>query len=97
MGTFIYRKKGGCGLNCKANKFWPGARNIIRAKARYRYDADETFYDAEGFKGCPHKLRQFHRDNLNAAGPPKRLEEWLRAWENDELIGAHTDDNTPTK
>ena len=58
---------------------------------------DEAFYNAKGFKGYPYKLYQFHRNNPYIAGPPKRLEKWLRAWENGELINAHINNNTPTK
>ena len=75
---------------------------IYRNKLQYRadwkgYDADKIFYDVEEFKGCPYKLYQFHHNNLNAAGPPKRLEKWLRAWENSELINAHIDNNALTR
>ena len=58
---------------------------------------DEVFYDVKRFKGCPYKLCQFHRDNPYAAGPPKRLEKWLRVWENGEPINAHVDNNAPIK
>ena len=56
------------------------ASRIYRNKLQYRadwkgYNADKAFYDAKGFKECSYKLRQFHRDNPHAAGPPKRLEE----------------------
>ena len=78
------------------------ASRVFRNKLQYRadwkgYDADEAFYDAEGFKGCPHKLRQFHSQNPNAAGPPKQLEEWLQAWEDGNPVGAHPDDNAPAR
>ena len=78
------------------------ASRIYRNKLQYRvnwkgYDADEAFYNAKGFKGCSYKLYQFHRDNPQATGLLKRLEEWLRVWENGELISAHVDNNAPTK
>ena len=73
-------------------------RNKLQYMADWKgYNADKAFYNAEGFKGCPHKICQFHQDNLRAAGPPKRLEEWLRAWEESDGIGAHQDDNAPAK
>ena len=73
-------------------------RNKLQYKADWKgYDADKAFYDAKGFKGCPYKLRQFHRDNPHVAGLPKRLEEWLRVWKNGELINAHVNDNAPTR
>ena len=74
------------------------ASRIWRGKLQYRaewkgYDEDKEFYDAEGFKGCPHKLRQFHEDHKDAAGPPKRLREWLTAWEKGQSIDENEEDN----
>ena len=73
-------------------------RNELQYRADWKgYNADKAFYDAKGFKGCLYKLRQFHRDNLHVAGPLKRLEKWLRVWENGEPINAYVNNNTPTK
>ena len=73
-------------------------RNKLQYKANWKgYDTDKAFYDAKGFKGCPHKLRQFHRDNSHVAGPPKRLKEWLRVWENGEPINTHVNNNAPAR
>ena len=74
------------------------ASRIWRGKLQYRaewkgYDEDEEFYDAEGFKECRHKLRQFHENHKDAAGPPKRLRIWLRAWEEGRPIDENEDDN----
>ena len=74
------------------------ASRIWRGKLQYRaqwkgYDEDESFYNAEGFKGCPHRIRQFHEDNPIAAGPPIRLAKWLKAWEEGELIESSEEDN----
>ena len=78
------------------------ASRIYKNKLQYKvdwkgYNANKAFYNAKGFKGCPYKLYQFHRDNPQVTGPPKRLEEWLRAWENGKPINAHIDNNAPTK
>ena len=67
------------------------ASRIYRRKLQYRaqwkgYDEDPVFYDAESFKNCPHKLRQFHEDEPAAPGPPVNLSSWLRAYENDEPV-----------
>ena len=33
-------------------------RNKLQYMADWKgYDADKAFYNAEGFKGCPHKIR----------------------------------------
>ena len=43
--------------------------------------------------GSPHRLRTFHVDYPERPRPPKRLEEWLRAWENgDDDVEAYPDD-----
>ena len=78
------------------------ASRVINRTLQYRarwvgWDDDEQFYDAEGFKNCPHKLRQFHAANLQASGPPTRLEEWLQAWEDGELAPTYDNDNEPQR
>ena len=43
--------------------------------------------------GSPHRLRTCHVDYPEHPGLPKRLEEWLRAWENgDDDVEAYPDD-----
>ena len=71
---------------------------IHRKKLQYRvkwlgFDEDRTWYPASNFMGSPHRLRTFHVDYPERPGPPKRLEEWLRAWENgDDDVEAYPDD-----
>ena len=49
-------------------------KNKLQYKADWkRYNANKAFYNAKRFKGYPHKLRQFHRNNPHAAEPLKRL------------------------
>jgi hypothetical protein len=31
--------------------------------------------------GAPHKLRDYYRNYPDTAGPPRRLDEWIKAWE----------------
>lgn len=70
-------------------------------KLQYRikwtgFDEDRTWYPASDFIGSPHRLRTFHMDYPQRPGPPKRLEEWLRAWENGEdSVEEHPDDEYP--
>jgi transposase InsO family protein len=40
-------------------------------------DYDPVFYDAEGFKGAPYKLKAFHNEYPKAKGPPAILQYWL--------------------
>ena len=71
---------------------------IHRKKLQYRvkwlgFDEDRTWYPASNFMGSPHRLRTFHVDYPERPGPLKRLEEWLRAWENgDDDVEAYPDD-----
>jgi hypothetical protein len=57
-------------------------------------DPDETWYKAENFKNSATALETFHNKYPDCAGPPKRLQQWIRAAANDESAGHHVDDNT---
>ena len=43
-------------------------------------DPDENYYNANNFIGAPHKIKQFHDEHPEAAGPPVRLQTWLEAY-----------------
>lgn len=47
------------------------------------YDKDLDGYIASDLKGCLHKLRDFHKAHPKKPGPLKRLQHWLKAWEDD--------------
>lgn len=62
------------------------ASQISKGKLQYRVqwkgcDPDLTLYPAHGFKGAPYKIQNFHGMFSDPPGPPKRLTEWLEAWE----------------
>jgi len=57
------------------------------------FDEDPEWYPAGNFKNAPHKIRDYHSANPTKIGPPKRLKEWLRCWENDEEYEDHDDDD----
>jgi hypothetical protein len=59
------------------------------------YKTDRTWYYASGFKNSPRKLREFHSANPVVLGPPVRLEEWEKCWEEDRDADDHPDDNKP--
>ncbi|KAJ8105804.1 hypothetical protein ONZ43_g7278 [Nemania bipapillata] len=59
------------------------------------WDFDEVWYPAGNFKNSPRLLEKFHADNPDAAGPPKRLKEWLQAAREDRIEDDHPDDNIP--
>ena len=75
---------------------------VLRGKLQYQvdwqgYDPDATWYYAHGFIGAPHKLRDYHEAYPNKPGPPVRLKEWLQAWEAEEDLGRHPDDDKPSQ
>ena len=71
-----------------------------RDKLQYRiqwlgFDEDPDWYPASNIKNAPHKLRDFHTAHPDRPGPPRQLDSWITAWENDEDAGDHPDDDKP--
>ena len=56
-------------------------------------DPDEEWYPAENFKNAATKLETFHNEYPDAAGPPKRLQQWIRAAAADQFADDDPDDN----
>src|SRR5208282_1753950 len=65
-------------------------QDILASKGRkYLYyrvqwlgrDEDLQWYPASDCKYAPHKVRDFHLANPTRPGPPARLTDWLKAWE----------------
>jgi transposase InsO family protein len=56
-------------------------------------DHDPEFYDAEGFKGAPHKLKAFHANHPAAKGPPTNLQYWIDCYLQENEPEARADDN----
>jgi transposase InsO family protein len=77
------------------------ASRLFRKKTlQYRaewvgHDPDPEWYPASDFRGSPHAIRDFHIENPKAAGPPRRLDRWLRAWEQDEDLEEVPEDDLP--
>ena len=74
------------------------ASRLIRNQLQYRvkwvgYDEDPEWYPAFNIRNAPHKLRDYHLANPTQAGPPRRLPQWLKAWEDEE--NDTTEDNRP--
>jgi transposase InsO family protein len=73
---------------------------LYRGRLQYKaawvaHDPDPTWYNARGFIGAPHKVRDFHKAYPDKPGPPMRLEAWLRAFEtNEDLDPTEEDDKT---
>jgi hypothetical protein len=77
------------------------ASRLFRKKTlQYRaewtgHDPDPKWYPASDFRGAPHVIRDFHIENPTAAGPPRRLDQWLRAWEQDKDLEEVPEDDLP--
>jgi hypothetical protein len=62
------------------------ASKAERGKLLYRvswvgYNEDLNWYPASDLKYSPYKLRDYHLANRQQPGPPKKLVDWVRAWE----------------
>ena len=67
-----------------------------RAKWRGTDDDRRKWFPARNFKGAPHKIRDFHAQYPDKPGPPRRLQEWLRAWEaEDDVLPDIPEDDLP--
>lgn len=69
-----------------------------RSKLQYQVswvglDPDETWYPAGDLKNSPFLLERFHRENPEAAGPPVRLQQWIRDAADDTFSEDHEDDD----
>jgi hypothetical protein len=78
------------------------AVRLVRNKLQYQvnwlgYDPDLEWYPASNFLGSPHKLREFHTLYPKLPGPPRRLQEWITAWESDGEVTDHLRDDRPEK
>jgi hypothetical protein len=76
------------------------ASRVWRGKLQYQAqwkgcDPDLTWYPARGFKGAPYKIQNFHGVFADQPGPPKRLTEWLEAWEAGQDLEDVPDDDLP--
>lgn len=71
-----------------------GKEKTLQYQVSWRgYDPDDTWYPARNFKNASIALEDFHRLHPKAPGPPKRLQEWIRAAANDKEDANHKDDN----
>ena len=70
----------------------------IRNELFYRadwlgHDEDPEWYPASDFKYAPHKLKAFHLRYPELPGPPRKLNDWLQAWEEGKDVYDDLDDN----
>jgi hypothetical protein len=59
------------------------------------WDMDDEWYLASNFKNSALELRRFHEQNPDEAGPPVRLNHWIRCAEEDKFDENHPDDDKP--
>jgi transposase InsO family protein len=76
------------------------ASRLVGRRLKYRvqwlgHDEDLEWYPASNFKYSPHKLKEFHVRYQDQPGPPKRLSEWLQAYEDGKDDYEELDDDTP--
>jgi len=68
----------------------------LQYKAKWvGYDDDPKWYSARDFANSPHLLRDFHNEYPDRPGPPRRLQYWLKCWEDDTEVEDHKEDNLP--
>jgi hypothetical protein len=74
------------------------AARRVRNRLYYRVkwtglDYDPVWYNPDGFKGSPHKLKEFHDQYPNKPGPPRHLADWLQCYEKGTEAEERWDDN----
>ena len=71
-----------------------GRAKTLQYRASWKgYDPDDNWYPASDFKNAPALLDDFHKAHPQAAGPPVRLQEWMKAAAADETAEEHDDDD----
>jgi len=58
-------------------------------------DPDPVWYPAGYFSNAPLALKSFHDANPEKPGPPRRLDAWMKAMEEDRFVEEHADDDRP--
>ncbi|KAI1828762.1 hypothetical protein DTO006G1_9961 [Penicillium roqueforti] len=69
-------------------------------KLQYRvqwlgHDLDLQWYPVSNFRNAPDKIKEFHEAYPAKPGPPMRLQEWIKAAEEDRILDDHVDDGKP--
>jgi transposase InsO family protein len=69
-------------------------RNVLKYQVSWvGHDPDPEWYPASNFIGSPQKIRDFHTNNPQLPGPPRRLAEWITAWESGQEDYDHLADD----
>src|SRR4051812_22590934 len=83
-------------VRVRASRFHYNSSTKLIGKLK-GYDKNDQWYPADNFKGSPDRLAEFHRLNPDAAGPPKRLSEWQKAFAEGFEAPEHPDGNLPAR
>lgn len=72
----------------------------VNGNLRYRVkwlgaEDDPEYYDASDCMYAPHKVKEFHLSYPAAKGPPRKLPEWLKAYEEGKDDYSELEDNKP--
>jgi len=71
-------------------------RNKLQYQVQWiGHDPDPQWYPASNFMGAPHKVRDFHQEYPSKPGPPRKLSDWIRAWEGEEGFNQDLEDDRP--
>lgn len=76
------------------------AVRLYRGRLEYQVrwcgtDHDPRWHPAASLRVAPHRLRDFHLHNPDLPGPPRRLPEWIAAWEAGEVLPEDSQDGLP--
>ena len=70
------------------------ARNRLYYRVKWTgLDHDPVWYNPDGLKGCPYKLKDFHDQYPNKPGPPRHLTDWIRCYDEGTDTEDRWDDN----
>jgi transposase InsO family protein len=71
--------------------------NRLEYRVRWKgyEEEDLEWYPPSDLKGAPHKLKTFHLNYPRLPGPPLKLEEWIKAWEDGLDEYEHLNDDQP--
>jgi hypothetical protein len=71
--------------------------NQLKYRVKWKgYEVEDLEWHAPSdLKGAPHKLKAFHLNYPKLPGPPARLEEWIKAWEDGLDDYEHLNDDRP--
>ncbi len=70
-------------------------RNMLFYRVKWvAQDEDPEWYPAGNLKYAPHRVRDFHLEHRELPGPPKRLREWVKRWEQGDESYENLEDST---